>query len=281
MRLTLFLKLMRVPQWYKNLVIFLAIFFSVNLLNPPLLIKTIIGFFSLCFISSAYYILNDLKDAEKDRLHPEKRLRPLASGRISKKAAIVISGLCVIASLALGLLVSLNFLLFPAGLFFLTVLYTLSLKEIPIVDIHLIAVNYIIRALAGVYIAATSVSPWLILFVFILALFLAVTKRKSDIIVANKSLNKPKIYNLRFLEWMSIILLGAMLFTYILYTFLAFDNFKMMLTIPLASYMIFKYLYYVSINHKISRRAELFFMDKSLLTAFIVWVLLCFVALYI
>ena len=112
-----YLKLLRVRQWYKNIVIFLALFFTDNLLDPHMLYLTILGFISLCFTSSSYYILNDIKDAKKDRLHPEKKLRPIASREISVKTGVAISMILIFCAISLAYALSVNFLLFPLLLF--------------------------------------------------------------------------------------------------------------------------------------------------------------------
>ncbi len=270
------INLLRVRQWYKNSLIFLPIFFSVNLLNLSMLWTIILGFFVFFFISSSFYILNDIHDVDSDRKHPEKRHRPIASGKISLKSAQLLAVICFLLAIFFSLLISFKFLLFPMSLFILSTLYTFVFKRFPIVDLHFIAVNYIIRALAGVYAISVPSSPWLILFVFLVALFLAVAKRKGDAKVQGQS-----IYNAKFLEWASIVILGAMLFSYILYTFMAFESYKMMLTIPIASFLIFKYLYFVSIDHPISRKAELMFTNKPMLLGLLAWLLVSFLAMYL
>ena len=199
-----YLKLMRVNQWVKNLFVFLPLFFSGNLFNIDLLIESFYGFLIFSFVASSIYIINDYVDIEKDKKHPEKKNRPLASGKISKQNAFI---------LFLVLLVLTCFLLWTFGTlqvailvgiyFLMNIAYSFKLKQVAILDVMIIAFGFLLRVFVGGYMTGILVSDWTILLVFDLALILALGKRRGELVnaelegVTRKSLNG---YNLNFLN---------------------------------------------------------------------------------
>ena len=280
------IKLLRVQQWYKNLIIFLALFFTKNLFNPELFLKSVLGLASLCFISSSYYIINDILDINEDKEHLEKRRRPIASGRIGVRFGILISITLAVASLAIAYTLSVKFMLFPIALFVSAMAYNLWFRNIAIVDIHFIALNFLIRAVSGAVLIDVHTSPWMITTIFFMALFLAVGKRKADLEVLSKEAVKRKqvylIYNEQLLNMMLIVITAALLFNYSLYTFAVHEEPYpyMMLTIPIFSFMVFRYLYFISINHEIARKTHYIFLDKQMLAGIILWIATSFIAMY-
>ena len=165
-----FLKLLRVEQWYKNLVIFIPLIFSFNLFNLNLFILSFFGFISLCFISSSYYIINDIKDIEKDKYHPEKKNRPLASGKINKPFALLISVILFVDAILIAYSLSLYFLGAVLVLFMFSQAYNFGLRNIIFLDIILISTNFVIRAISGIFIIDTPVSYWVILTTFLISM---------------------------------------------------------------------------------------------------------------
>ncbi|MCA4780942.1 UbiA prenyltransferase family protein [Empedobacter falsenii] len=202
--MTHYLKLMRVNQWVKNLFVFLPLFFSGNLFNIDLLIESFYGFLIFSFVASSIYIINDYVDIEKDKKHPEKKNRPLASGKISKQNAFI---------LFLVLLVLTCFLLWTFGTlqvailvgiyFLMNIAYSFKLKQVAILDVMIIAFGFLLRVFVGGYMTGILVSDWTILLVFDLALILALGKRRGELVnaelegVTRKSLDG---YNLNFLN---------------------------------------------------------------------------------
>ncbi|HJD87081.1 MAG TPA: UbiA prenyltransferase family protein [Empedobacter falsenii] len=202
--MTHYLKLIRVNQWVKNLFVFLPLFFSGNLFNIDLLIESFYGFLIFSFVASSIYIINDYVDIEKDKKHPEKKNRPLASGKISKQNAFI---------LFLVLLVLTCFLLWTFGTlqvailvgiyFLMNIAYSFKLKQVAILDVMIIAFGFLLRVFVGGYMTGILVSDWTILLVFDLALILALGKRRGELInadlqgVTRKSLDG---YNLNFLN---------------------------------------------------------------------------------
>jgi 4-hydroxybenzoate polyprenyltransferase len=173
--------LLRIRQYYKNLLIFVPFFFSNS--NIELYVFGIVGFLILCMFSSAGYIFNDLLDYKKDRIHKDKKNRPLASGLISKKHALIV--IFILGGIASSVAYSMNLLFFICGfsMFVNMIAYSLVFKRWAIVDLHSISYNYIMRALSGVFLSFNLISPWLIFLVLVMALFLATGKRKSDMML--------------------------------------------------------------------------------------------------
>jgi 4-hydroxybenzoate polyprenyltransferase len=276
MKLKEWIGFLRVQQYYKNILIFIAAFVAGEIFKSFFIL--LLGFLALCMISSASYILNDLKDIERDKTHNEKKNRPIASGKISKTKALIIMILLILFSFLIGFYIKNFFVFFLAFIFINSALYTFYLKKIVILDVHSISLNYIARAVSGGMIIEAHISPWFLLFIFILALFLVFSKRRSELELKQEYLLK---YDQKFLEWAIVILLSVALVCYTLYTFFVYNNYYMMLTIPVVTFMVFRYLYLVSMNHKIGRKTELFFVDFPLLIAWILWLSLSFLIIYI
>jgi len=280
-----FISLLRIQQWYKNLVVYLALFFTNNTLDPTLFIKTTLGFLSLSLISSSYYIINDIRDREEDRLHPEKKNRVIASGEVGAGTGYLVSTILFFTSLILAYNLKPLFALFPLVLFISSNLYTFHLKNIAIVDIHVIALNFLLRAVSGAVLIRVPTSPWLITTVFFMAMFLGVAKRKAELAVLGSDAPKHRsvylIYNERLLSKLLIIIVSALLFTYSIYTFMAHEKPYMMITIPFATFLIFRYLYFVSVDHEIARKTEYVFRDRQMLLGLIMWVITSFLVMQV
>jgi 4-hydroxybenzoate polyprenyltransferase len=277
------LTLLRVHQWYKSSVVFLALFFTNNLLNAPLLVKTVLGFASFCMVSSAYYIINDIHDAKEDRKHPEKKRRPIASGAISQTQAFLASMLLLVVSILLAYRLKPIFSVFPVTLYIVNLLYTFSLRNIPFVDVHVISLNFILKAVAGAILIDVPASAWLITAVYFIALFLAVSKRLGELMVLGENAVSFKkvyeVYTRDLLERLILVIVSVLLFTYIMYTFKAHEKPYLMLTIPFATFMIFRYMYFLSINHKAVSKVEYILLDRQILACFVLWIISSFLIL--
>jgi len=281
-----YLKLLRVQQWYKNLVIFIPLIFSRNLFNLNLFLIELLGFLALCLMSSCNYIINDVLDAEKDRLHPEKKNRPIASGAVKKDTAAIIATVLFVASLMVSYYINWLFILWPLALFVSTQLYSWKLKDIPIIDIHMIALNFIIRTTAGSIAISVETSTWLFLLAFLLAIFLALGKRWVELATLGKKAASHRhvfnFYNEELLNSFINIILAMLLASYAFYTFLAnTPNDLMMLTIPIATFILFRYLFLIKSNHKIAERIELLVYDRQLLAGIIIWAFISILVFYI
>ncbi|WP_312556571.1 UbiA prenyltransferase family protein [Empedobacter brevis] len=199
-----YLKLMRVNQWVKNLFIFLPVFFSGKLFDIDLFIESFYGFLIFSFVASSIYIINDYVDIEKDKKHPEKKNRPLASGKISKKKALVLFFVLIIfCSILILLFGNKQVAILVAIYFFMNLAYSFKLKQIAILDVMIIALGFLLRVFVGGYMTGILITDWTILLVFDLALILALGKRRGELInadlegITRKSLDG---YNLNFLN---------------------------------------------------------------------------------
>lgn len=278
---------MRVQQWYKNLVIFLALFYTNNLFNQDLLFKTLLGFISLCFVSSSYYIINDILDRNEDRTHREKSKRPIASGSVGIGAGLLVSIILLAASVTIAYSLSPDFLLFPMALFASSMLYNIWLRNVAIVDIHVIALNFLLRAVSGAVLINVVTSPWLITTVFFMALLLAIGKRSADLSALDKKTVNSRVvyktYSKGLLDMMTIVIAAVLLFTYCLYTFVVHEKPYpyMMLTIPFVSFVIFRYLYFIASGHEIARKTHKIFLDSQMVVAILLWALTSLFVLYV
>jgi len=275
---------MRVRQWYKNLLIFLAIFFSSNISNYEHLYLTMIGFFALSFVSSANYIINDLIDIKKDQLHPEKKFRPLAAGKIRKSVAIILAILLLILALFIAYNLNVQFMGIVVLMFVITQIYTFYLKKIVFADILTIAILFVIRALSGAVLIDVQISPWLVLCPFFLSLFLSVGKRHSDILLMKEKSAKTrkvlKDYTQKLTESLMTISTTLLIISYALYSFLS-EHQNLLYTLPFALFVIFRYYQLISNGSVIARHPEKVIKDKAIIIGILLWVIITAVMIYV
>ncbi len=273
--------LLRVGQWYKNLMVFLPLIFSLNLFTVKLFIVNLLGFFALSFMSSSYYIINDLKDIEKDRHHPEKCKRPIVSGRIPKIVAIVICFLLFVDSLALSFYLSPEFSFFVLLLFVSSQLYNFFLREIAFFDIIIISTNFIIRTISGIFLLNIKLSPWLILCAFFISIFLVSGKRIAETEIKElkeyrKSLLKEHKHTLNLMATISI---AAVIIFFSIYSILS-SQILLLITLPISFYLILLYFNGVYHHPEKIRNPEKFIFDKKIIISLIFWLILVIIALY-
>lgn len=273
---------MRPKQWYKNLVIFIGIVFSLNLLNLNLWINAIGAFAIFCALSGSIYIINDIVDIEKDKNHPKKRLRPIPSGKLKINYAIISVIILIILSFLASYLINLLFLLTSLSFFILLLVYSLFLKQIIIVDIMIISIGFVLRAIAGCLAIGVIISPWLIICAFLLALFLGIGKRRHEIVLlGDNAANHRKIldgYSTQMLDQMINITTSALIMSYSLYTFFT-GKLIIMLTIPFAFYGLFRYIYLVH-TENFGGEPEMLFKDKGMILSMVLWILIVIVVFY-
>ena len=278
---------MRPRQWTKNLAVFAALVFSGSLFELRLLAITGLAFVSFCLVSSAFYALNDVLDAERDRLHPIKQNRPVASGRMTARTALAISAALFIGGAALSFAVSPLFVAALAGYVVLQVLYAAVLKHVSIVDMLVIAAGFVLRAVAGAFAIAVPVSPWLVLCTGLLALFLASAKRRHEIVLLRGRSNehRPVLseYSAELLDSFMVTLSAATVTSYALYTFFETraPHHLMMLTIPFVIYGVLRYQLLVLSREGGGRPEEVLLGDKSIMTAVALWMLSAVAVLYL
>jgi decaprenyl-phosphate phosphoribosyltransferase len=199
------IKLIRVKDWAKNGFLFLPLFFAGELFNTARYMPLLLGFIAFSFVASSIYVINDYRDIEDDQKHPVKKNRPLASGAVSKSAAIIILIVLLAGGFGIAWFVRDKFV-FVLGLYFLLNLaYSFGLKKIPILDIMILAIGFVLRIKAGSVIALTPLSEWIVIMVFLLAIFMATGKRRDDVLLKIESgvdmRKASKGYNLSFLMY--------------------------------------------------------------------------------
>ena len=222
MTLNSIIALMRIEQYIKNVFIFLPIFFSLKISDTSLLLPSIIAFIAFSMVASAVYIINDLHDIDEDKDHPIKKNRPLASGIIRKNHAVIIMLALLTFGTLLILSVSLKATLIIAIYFFMNIAYTFYLKQIAIVDVNIISIGFVLRLFVGSSVTNIILSKWIIIMTFLLSLFLALSKRRDDVIIYSDTGRKMRKsidgYNLEFLDASMSIMASIVIVAYTIYT---------------------------------------------------------------
>jgi len=283
------LKTMRLRQWPKNAFVFAALIFDGQLLVLDSLLITSFAFILFCLASSLIYIINDLSDIKTDRLHPVKQHRPLASGHLTKKLAVVSAGILFILVFPPAFLLNFNLGLVISGYFILMLSYSFWLKHIPLLDVMIISAGFVLRVAAGVVIIETQqFSPWLFVATTFLALFIGLGKRRAEIkLLESTATSHRRVlegYSLDFLDQLITIVLSTTLMTYCLYTFsspISPGNHTMMLTIPFVIYGLLRYLYLIRIKHIGGAPEEIVLTDLPMQIAVALWGLTVILIIYI
>jgi len=217
-----YIRLLRPKDWAKNLFLLIPLFFSGNFFNMEVYPRLLMGIVAFCCMASSIYIINDYRDIEDDKKHPEKSKRPLASGAVSKPAAVIIAVLLVLAGFGIGLLIREKFLFVLAIYFVLNIGYSFGLKTIPILDVMIVAAGFVLRVKGGAVIGLIPLSEWLNIMVFLLALFMAIGKRRDDVLLKLSSgadMRKSiKGYNLEFLNVAISLICAVIVVAYFMYT---------------------------------------------------------------
>ncbi len=214
------LKLLRPHQYIKNLFVFAPLFFTFSF-NFEQVLDCIVVFILFSFLASSIYILNDYMDIEEDRQHPKKKFRPIASGEVSKNSAKILFFVLSIPSLIASYFINIDLFVVLTIYFVLNIAYSLGLKHITIVDIFIIASGFVLRLFAGASVIDNQLSMWIIIMTFLLALFLAVAKRRDDVLLSSQGKETRKNidgYNLEFVNAVMVFMSGVIVVAYILYT---------------------------------------------------------------
>jgi len=279
---------MRPRQWVKNIFVFAPLIFDVKLFDWHYLAQTLAGFVLLCLVSGTVYIINDLADIEKDRQHPKKRNRPLASGQLGTSVAIIAAVVIPLVALPLGFLLQPIFGAILAGYLLLQIAYSFWLKNVVIIDVMLIAAGFLLRVAAGVPLVDTErFSPWLYICMTLLALLIGFGKRRHELVLLKENANMHRQslqeYNLSLLDHIISIVTASTLLAYALYTFSAEGlppNHTMMLTIPFILYGIFRYLYLIHVKGMGGAPEEIALSDRPLQATFLLWGLSVVIVMY-
>lgn len=289
-----YLKLLRVEQWVKNLFVFVPLFFSGNIQNLDLLSKSIFAFVIFSLAASIVYILNDYNDIEADRKHPEKRRRPLASGAISKREALgILSGL-IITDIALVLFAQCyfqenlwKFATIIGTYFVMNLAYTFKLKHVPIIDIFIIATGFVLRVQAGGYITGIFISQWATLLTFLLALVLAIGKRRGELINAQVSGKTRKAldgYNVQFADIALSISATLAIVCYLMFTLSPEIQLKLhsgiFYTVIFVVFAFLRYLQQTLVYNRTESPTKILYRDKYIQITLILWVAAFLILIY-
>ncbi len=282
------IKTLRPKQWAKNLFIFTALVFDRKLTDKQALLHTLAGAALFSLVASAVYIFNDIADREADQQHPTKKNRPIASGKLTIKAAWSIGIILLLISLPLAYLLSPAFLVICVIYFILNLAYSTKLKHIPLIDVLVLASFYLLRVISGTtLIEVKRFSPWLYVVTSLFALFIGLGKRRAELVLQAKESGgiRPVLdgYSISLLDQLITIVSGTTIVAYSLYTFSAPnlpDNHSMMLTIPFALYGIFRYLYLIQAGEG-GAPEDIALSDRPLQAAILLWILLVLLVFYL
>ena len=271
---------LRPRQWVKNGFVFAALIFSRSLTNWRLVAIVALAACVFCGVSSAAYLLNDVLDADEDRRHPVKRLRPVASGRLAPRAAILTAIMLAAAGLFTAWKLDLRFFLVVASYVALNVFYSAFLKHVVLLDVFVIAAGFVLRVLAGGVVIRVEVSAWLIVCTTLLALFLALSKRRYELVLLGEDASEHRAslteYSPYFLDQLIGIVTASTVMSYALYTLSAdvrmkFPGKRLELTVPFVLFGIFRYLYLVHQREEGGSPTRLLLTDSVLLSVVVMW----------
>lgn len=283
------IKSMRPRQWTKNVFVLAPLVFDRQLTNIDALVRSVAGMLLFCLISSCVYILNDIMDVESDRAHPVKKNRPIASGALPIKTAILIVILLLILTIPLSFWLSTAFGIIAVVYFGINFAYSTWLKHIPLIDVLIIAACYVLRVAAGVVlITVERFSPWLYIVTTLFALFIGFGKRRAELSLLDTGAKTHRRvlegYTIPLLDQLITIVSGTTVVAYSLYTFTAPNvpaNHAMMLTIPFILYGIFRYLWLISVKSAGGAPEELVFSDRPLQATVALWGLSVLIIFYL
>lgn len=274
-------KLMRIDQWIKNAFIFLPLFFSGEWFNYAHYENLLIGFFSFSLAASSLYIINDIQDADYDRLHPEKSKRPIASGTIKSPKAMILALTLFACSILLAYLSGIAFLYIIIGYTVLNLIYSFGLKHIPILDISIISVGFVLRIYAGGILTDVALSKWIVLMTFLLAMFLAIAKRRDDVLLFDETGKTMRRsidgYTIPFINAVIAMMSSVISVTYILYTTSAevigrIGNDNVYLTSIFVIIGLLRYLQITIVEEKSGSPVKLLFRDIFIQACIACWV---------
>jgi 4-hydroxybenzoate polyprenyltransferase len=285
------LKLIRVKQWVKNLFLFIPSFFAGHIFETRELFMVLLGAIAFSFVASGVYVINDYRDREVDRLHPKKKLRPLASGEVKLTTAWILMVGLIAAGLLLASSINIIFFYLLAGYFVLNLGYSFGLKHIPILDLFIVSLGFLIRVYSGGAIAGLEITHWLSLMILLLALFLILAKRRDDLLINGKNKNGVVIrksttkYNLTYINSCITLLSAVMIVAYIMYTVSPevterFQSDYLFATTIFVIAGIMRYLQIVFVEKNSGSPTNIFIRDKFILGTIICWIISFYIIIY-
>ncbi|MDK2944172.1 MAG: decaprenyl-phosphate phosphoribosyltransferase [Mesotoga sp.] len=289
MAFSIFLRLIRVKQWLKNLFVFAPLIFSSSLTDTVSVLRAILIFFAFCLASSGVYILNDIRDRESDSHHSRKKERPIASGQVRVSSAVIVSlllfGSAAVTSSLLPFLSSLFLLLYIV----VNLFYTLKGKELVLIDAFCISAGFVIRVMAGAYAIETTPTGWIVVTTFFLSLFLGFGKRRNELLSLKEGSNDHRkvlsLYNDRYLDYLMIATASITIIAYTLYcldpsTILKFNTDKFVYTVPFVTYGVFRYLLLLFRNGE-GDPTEVVTRDTGIVLTVLFWIVSVMLVIYL
>jgi len=293
-KLGLYIECLRPRQWVKNLVLLAGLIFSRNLLEPEMALRALEALGIFCLLSGAIYVFNDLRDYSRDSVHPSKRTRPIASGRVSRPEAMVLGLLVAVIGLTLSGMINTSFLWVSLAYVLLQVAYSLGLKHMVVLDVLIISLGFVLRAIAGVEALrdldpGVLISPWLLVCTLFLALFLGFSKRRHELnlLEDNASQHRRSLddYSAEFLDAMIVTVAAATLMAYAIYTIwgetvVKFGTDKLIYTVPFVIYGLFRYMYLVMMKNRGGSPSEVLLTDVPLIVDIALWIIVAGLLIY-
>jgi 4-hydroxybenzoate polyprenyltransferase len=277
-----YFRLLRVPQWIKNLFVFVPLMFSLHLFEADYFISTLKAFIIFCLASSFIYIINDIIDVEADAAHPKKKYRPLPSGKISKRSAWIAAIVIFLLLILLSFISPIEFIYFLASFILLNIIYSMYFKHIVILDVFSIAAGFTIRVLGGAAIIDVPVSSWLILTTMFISLFLGVMKRHSELEQITELDTTPTRrvlaeYSLTFTNQMATVAAAGVIICYALYTVSqrtvsVFGTENLIYTTPFVVFGIFRFMYLEYLNQKGENTTNIMLTDLPMIITVILYI---------
>lgn len=285
-----YLKLLRPSHWAKNLFLYIPLFFAGEIFDLNKVVEVFIGFMAFSLFASSVYIINDYNDVEADRRHPVKCKRPIASGAVSKPMALVIFVLCLLVGGLLAWYVKPKFL-FVTGIYLvINLLYSFGLKNISILDILILSTGFVLRVKAGGVAANVAVSEWLMIMVFLLALFMAIAKRRDDVLIktsTGQEMRKAAAgYNLDFLNVMLALVSAVIIVAYLMYTMapetmVRFKTYRLYYTCLFVIGGLLRYLQITYVENNTGSPTKILYKDRFIQLTILLWVLSFYVLIYL
>jgi len=282
-----YLRLLRPQQWIKNIFVFAGLIFSRQFHDATSLLRSAGAFIVFSLLSSGGYIINDVLDYREDRFSPAKSKRPVASGAIARGRALGLGILLIAVSVALSFFINRYFLVVGLVYLALMVLYSLKVKQVVLLDVLFVAIAYVLRSVAGAVAIKVEISSWLIVCSFLLALFMVLTKRRGEMLGENAR-NQRKVlayYSTELLDQLIVIAVSACIVSYCIYTLapetvIKFHTKKLVYTVPIVIYALFRYLYISREKAGSAMPDRLLFTDAPLLISVILWAGACILLLF-
>lgn len=278
---------MRPTQWVKNGVVLAPLVFGGKLLDPRAVADAVMAAFLFCLLSAGTYLINDVRDADADRRHPQKRMRPVAAGDLSPRWALVVGGSLIVGALAGSAMLGLSFLFVAITYAALMSAYNFGLKHLVVLDVFAIATGFVLRAIAGAFAVDVSISPWLLVCTMLLALLIGFGKRRHELVsLPEARLHRRNLatYTREMLDQAVAVTAAGTLLAYVAYSFETnnvIHDWRFMATAPIVAYGVFRYLVVLYGLGEGGEPENLLVTDRGLLIAVVIWGALCMALLYV